>query len=85
MSNHVHVVLHVDVKQTQAWSDNDEDQHWHICRWQTQKIETTTALPPIPADAQNFTQSNCQRHIKKSAVHNEKHNGNKGYPIKKFY
>ena len=23
MNNHVHVLLHVDVKQTQVWSDND--------------------------------------------------------------
>jgi REP element-mobilizing transposase RayT len=29
MSNHVHVVLHVDVKQTQVWSDYDVVQRWH--------------------------------------------------------
>jgi len=29
MSNHVHVVLHVDVKQTQVWSDNDVAERWH--------------------------------------------------------
>jgi REP element-mobilizing transposase RayT len=29
MSNHVHVVLHVDVKQTQTWSDVDVVQRWH--------------------------------------------------------
>jgi REP element-mobilizing transposase RayT len=29
MSNHVHVVLHVDVKQTQVWSDYDTVQRWH--------------------------------------------------------
>jgi REP element-mobilizing transposase RayT len=29
MSNHVHVVLHVDVKQTQVWSDYDIVQRWH--------------------------------------------------------
>jgi REP element-mobilizing transposase RayT len=29
MSNHVHVVLHVDVKQTQVWSDVDVVQRWH--------------------------------------------------------
>jgi REP element-mobilizing transposase RayT len=29
MSNHVHMVLHVDVKQTQAWSDNNVVQRWH--------------------------------------------------------
>ena len=29
MSNHVHVVLHVDVKQTQIWSDNDVVERWH--------------------------------------------------------
>jgi len=28
MSNHVHVVLHVDVKQTQIWSDNDVVERW---------------------------------------------------------
>ena len=29
MSNHVHVVLHVDVKQAQLWSDYDVVQRWH--------------------------------------------------------
>jgi REP element-mobilizing transposase RayT len=29
MSNHVHMVLHVDVKQTQVWSDNNVVQRWH--------------------------------------------------------
>jgi REP element-mobilizing transposase RayT len=29
MSNHVHVVLHVDVEQTQVWSDNDVAERWH--------------------------------------------------------
>jgi REP element-mobilizing transposase RayT len=29
MSNHVHMVLHVDVKQTQVWSDNNVAQRWH--------------------------------------------------------
>ena len=29
MSNHVHVVLHVDMKQTQVWSDYDVVQRWH--------------------------------------------------------
>jgi hypothetical protein len=29
MSNHVHVVLHVDVKQTQVWADYDVFQRWH--------------------------------------------------------
>jgi REP element-mobilizing transposase RayT len=29
MSNHVHVVLHVDVKQTQLWSDNGVVERWH--------------------------------------------------------
>jgi REP element-mobilizing transposase RayT len=29
MSNHVHVVLHVDVKQTQVWSDIDVVERWH--------------------------------------------------------
>jgi REP element-mobilizing transposase RayT len=29
MSNHVHMVLHVDVKQTQVWSDNHVVQRWH--------------------------------------------------------
>jgi REP element-mobilizing transposase RayT len=29
MSNHAHVVLHVDVKQTQTWSDVDVVQRWH--------------------------------------------------------
>jgi hypothetical protein len=29
MSNHVHVVLHVDVKQTQVWSDNDVVERRH--------------------------------------------------------
>jgi REP element-mobilizing transposase RayT len=29
MSNHVHVVLHVDVKQTQVWSDYDVVLRWH--------------------------------------------------------
>jgi REP element-mobilizing transposase RayT len=29
MSNHVHVVLHVDVKLTQIWSDNDVVERWH--------------------------------------------------------
>jgi hypothetical protein len=29
MSNHVNVVLHVDVKQTQTWSDVDVVQRWH--------------------------------------------------------
>jgi hypothetical protein len=28
MSNHVHVVLHVNVKQTQVWSDYDVVQRW---------------------------------------------------------
>ena len=30
MSNHVHVVLHVDVKQVQVWTDNDIVQRWHL-------------------------------------------------------
>ncbi|AGH45100.1 hypothetical protein C427_2991 [Paraglaciecola psychrophila 170] len=29
MSNHVHMVLHVDVKRTQVWSDNNVAQRWH--------------------------------------------------------
>lgn len=29
MSNHVHVVLHVDVKQTQMWSNNEVVKRWH--------------------------------------------------------
>ena len=29
MSNHVHVVLHVDVNQSQVWSDNDVVERWH--------------------------------------------------------
>jgi REP element-mobilizing transposase RayT len=29
MSNHVHVVLHVDVKQVQFWTDNDVVSRWH--------------------------------------------------------
>ena len=29
MSNHVHVVVHVDVKQTQVWSDSNVVQRWH--------------------------------------------------------
>jgi REP element-mobilizing transposase RayT len=29
MSNHVHVVLHVDKKRTQVWSDYDVLQRWH--------------------------------------------------------
>jgi REP element-mobilizing transposase RayT len=29
MSNHVHVVLHVDVKQVMAWSDRDVVNRWH--------------------------------------------------------
>jgi hypothetical protein len=29
MSNHVHVVLHVDVKQVMAWSDSDVVNRWH--------------------------------------------------------
>jgi REP element-mobilizing transposase RayT len=29
MSNHVHMVLHVDVKQTQVWSDNNVAKRWH--------------------------------------------------------
>ena len=30
MSNHVHVVLHVDVKQVMAWTDNEIVRHWHL-------------------------------------------------------
>ena len=29
MSNHLHVVLHVDVNQSQVWSDNDVVERWH--------------------------------------------------------
>ncbi|MEP1446298.1 MAG: transposase [Paraglaciecola sp.] len=29
MSNHVHVVLHVDMKQAQAWSDSEVIERWH--------------------------------------------------------
>ncbi|MFQ3191926.1 MAG: REP element-mobilizing transposase RayT [Paraglaciecola sp.] len=29
MSNHVHMVLHVDVKQTQLWSDSNVAKRWH--------------------------------------------------------
>jgi REP element-mobilizing transposase RayT len=29
MSNHVHIVLHVDVKQTQTWSDKEVVKRWH--------------------------------------------------------
>ena len=30
MSNHVHVVLHVDVKQLIAWTDNEIVRRWHL-------------------------------------------------------
>jgi REP element-mobilizing transposase RayT len=30
MSNHVHVVLHVDVKQLMAWTDNEIVRRWHL-------------------------------------------------------
>jgi REP element-mobilizing transposase RayT len=30
MSNHVHVVLHVDVKQVIAWADKDVVERWHL-------------------------------------------------------
>ncbi|WP_299080484.1 transposase [uncultured Paraglaciecola sp.] len=30
MSNHVHVVLHVDVEQAQSWNDNDVLSRWHL-------------------------------------------------------
>jgi hypothetical protein len=30
MSNHVHVVLHVDVKQVMAWTDNEIVRRWHL-------------------------------------------------------
>jgi REP element-mobilizing transposase RayT len=29
MSNHVHVLLHVDMKQMQVWTDNDIVERWH--------------------------------------------------------
>jgi REP element-mobilizing transposase RayT len=40
MSNHVHVVLHVDKKQTQVWSDYDVLQRWH-------RLHTGTLLTQI--------------------------------------
>ena len=30
MSNHVHMVLHVDVKQVMGWTDKDIVQRWHL-------------------------------------------------------
>jgi len=30
ISNHVHVVIHVDVKQVMAWMDKDVVQCWHL-------------------------------------------------------
>ncbi len=30
MSNHVHVVLHVDVTQVMAWTDNEIVLRWHL-------------------------------------------------------
>jgi len=30
MSNHVHVVLHVDVKQAMVWTDNEIVRRWHL-------------------------------------------------------
>ena len=30
MSNHVHVLLHVDVKQVMAWTDNEIVRRWHL-------------------------------------------------------
>jgi hypothetical protein len=30
MSNHVHVVLHVDVTQVMAWTDNEIVRRWHL-------------------------------------------------------
>ncbi|GGB55171.1 hypothetical protein GCM10011502_30150 [Oceanisphaera marina] len=29
MSNHLHVVLRIDIDTAQAWSDNEVVQHWH--------------------------------------------------------
>jgi hypothetical protein len=30
MSNHVHVVLHVDIKQVMVWTDNEVVRRWHL-------------------------------------------------------
>ena len=59
-------------------------QHKHKYRWKRLELKTTTALQPNHGDVHNFALSNYLRHIKKNGVHNEKHNGNKGYQIKKF-
>jgi hypothetical protein len=47
-------------------------------------IKTITAVQPSLYDVHNFGLNNYLHRTKKTFAHSEKHNGNKGYPIKKF-
>jgi hypothetical protein len=48
MSNHVHVVLHVDVKQVIGWRDKDIVRRWHLLHKGTLLTQMFVSLPSHP-------------------------------------